>query len=255
MPCRAVLRHTIAAPCHAAPSHAAPCCTVPCCTMLCCCAAPCCTMLCCAVPCHTMPCCATPCYAMPCCALLDHAVLCHAALCPCCIWLRAPRRSSTPGLPTHSNCTAVPWLRAYRGGCRGCSPLGMPQDPHGHGLGDGCIPARVHQRGRGLSCCPGRVRGLSPTSLGPSRCPRTPAWHGGDLPAVGQLVTVPPGRGDRQQPEPRRGEHRHHAQLQLGGARPLLPHQPLHQGERGRPRRRMGLRVGRGRGRGGGRWG
>uniref|UniRef100_H9H2D0 Uncharacterized protein n=1 Tax=Meleagris gallopavo TaxID=9103 RepID=H9H2D0_MELGA len=26
-------------------------------------------------------------------------MLCHAVLCPCCIWLQAPRRSSTSGLP------------------------------------------------------------------------------------------------------------------------------------------------------------
>lgn len=57
--------------------------------------------------------------------------------------------------------------------------------------------------------------------------------HGAGCPVPVELVLmVLPGRGDHQQREPRRGEHRNHAALQLADARPLLPHAPLHQGER-----------------------
>lgn len=53
-----------------------------------------------------------------------------------------------------------------------------------------------------------------------------------------------PGRGDGHRAEPRRGEHQHHAPLQLARAGALPPPPPLHEGERGRSCPSRGQRGG-----------
>lgn len=92
-------------------------------------------------------------------------------------------------------------------------------------------------QGQGPSFCPGGCRGPAPLSQGdPTTSARAPvpAWARCRLPgACGAGADgAAGGRGDHQQREPRRGEHRNHAALQLAAAHPLLPHPPLHQGER-----------------------
>uniref|UniRef100_A0A8C2T4K4 Uncharacterized protein n=1 Tax=Coturnix japonica TaxID=93934 RepID=A0A8C2T4K4_COTJA len=263
VPCCAMLCHIV--PCHIVPCcavlcramlcHAVPYCAVPYCAMLCCavlcCAELCrvvpyCAARCCAVPCHVVPCsaeqyCAMPCHAMLCHAMLCHAMLCHAMLC-CAILCCAPIAFGCrlPGTEAPQGCPPIPTAQQCRGsgptgGLQGLSPLGTPRDPHGHGLGGGCIPV-----GSGPFLLPWLGADPQPYFFG-----AVPLW--GALPAVGQMLTVPPRRGDRQQPEPRRGEHRHHAQLQLGAARPLLPHQPLPQvGAAGRRQHHLLRRLGGG---------
>lgn len=92
-------------------------------------------------------------------------------------------------------------------------------------------------QGQGPSFCPWGVQGPGPSFPGPSHhlCP-CPSPCLGTVPAARCLRSgadgAAGGRGDHQQREPRRGEHRNHAALQLAAAHPLLPHPPLHQGER-----------------------
>lgn len=241
------------------------CCAVPRRAVLClpCCAVPCCTMLCRAML-HR----ALLCRAMPHHAMLCHAVLCYALLCPagpCCVvpcrtvpLLHLAAGSQVQQHPRAArsfqlHCSAM--AQGLQGRLQGLQPFRNAPGPPWTRARGWLHPCESAPAGSGPFLLPWPAAWPQPHFSGAVPLPTGPCLARGDLPAVGQLVTVPPGRGDRQQPEPRRGEHRHHAQLQLGGARPLLPHQPLHQGERGRPRRRMGLLVGRGRGRGGGRWG